>query len=147
MGRDRGARVIQADERGIKLDRTVFTRPAAANPGDTRDLGVSQWSTPPRVGWQTSNPHPRLGAARTWRRTRGRDRLAPPISAVAYPHSLHLLCSIVPGAATGGQVADRRGRLDSDVLESSLDREVIASRLNVLVAEARPVKSRWITGG
>jgi hypothetical protein len=73
--------------------------------------------------------------------------LAPPISAIAYPHSLHLLCSIVPGAATGGQVADRRGRLDSDVLESSLDREVIASRLNVLVAEACPVKSRWITGG
>ena len=58
---------------------------------------------------------------------------------------LHLLCSIVPGAVTGGQVSDGRGRLDFDVPGSSLDKEAIASRLNALIAEAHPVGPRWIT--
>src|SRR5206468_9225178 len=40
---------------------------------------------------------------------------------------LHLLCAVVPGAVTGGQVSDGRGRLDFDVPGSSLDREVIAT--------------------
>jgi misacylated tRNA(Ala) deacylase len=55
------------------------------------------------------------------------------------------LCSIVPGAVTGGQVSDGRGRLDFDVPGSSLDREAIASRLNGLIAEGHPVGPRWIT--
>ena len=58
---------------------------------------------------------------------------------------LHLLCSIVPGAVTGGQVSDGRGRLDFDVPGSSLDKEAIADRLNALIAEAHPVGPRWIT--
>ena len=58
---------------------------------------------------------------------------------------LHLLCSVVPGAVTGGQISDRRGRLDFDVPGSSLDKEAIATRLNALIAEAHPVGPRWIT--
>ena len=58
---------------------------------------------------------------------------------------LHLLCSIVPGAVTGGQVSDGRGRLDFDVPGSSLDKEGLAARLNALIAEAHPVGPRWIT--
>jgi misacylated tRNA(Ala) deacylase len=58
---------------------------------------------------------------------------------------LHLLCSVVPGAVTGGQVSDGRGRLDFDVPGSSLDKEAIANRLNALIAEGRPVGPRWIT--
>jgi len=55
------------------------------------------------------------------------------------------LCSIVPGAVTGGQVADGRGRLDFDVPGSSLDKEAITSRLNALIAEGHPVGPHWIT--
>jgi misacylated tRNA(Ala) deacylase len=58
---------------------------------------------------------------------------------------LHLLCSVVPGAVTGGHVSDGRGRLDFDVPGSSLDKEAIATRLNALIAEAHPVAPRWIT--
>src|SRR5262249_25104293 len=58
---------------------------------------------------------------------------------------LHLLCSVVPGAVTGGQVADGRGRLDFDVPGSSLDRDVIAERLNALIAQSHTVGPRWIT--
>src|SRR5262245_64016901 len=58
---------------------------------------------------------------------------------------LHLLCAVVPGAVTGGQVSDGRGRLDFDVPGSSLDREAIAARLNELIAAGHPVAPRWIT--
>ena len=58
---------------------------------------------------------------------------------------LHLLCAVVPGAVTGGQVSDGRGRLDFDVPGSSLDKEAIAARLNELIAAGHPVTPRWIT--
>ena len=55
---------------------------------------------------------------------------------------LHLLCSIVPGAVTGGQVSDGRGRLDFDVPGSSLDKEAIAGQLNALIAAGAPGRRR-----
>jgi misacylated tRNA(Ala) deacylase len=58
---------------------------------------------------------------------------------------LHLLCSIVPGSVTGGQVSDSKGRLDFDVPGSNLDKAAIGGGLNELIAESHPVGSRWIT--
>jgi misacylated tRNA(Ala) deacylase len=58
---------------------------------------------------------------------------------------LHLLCSLVPGAVTGGQVSDGKGRLDFDVPGSSLDKAAIADRLNTLIADSCEVSPRWIT--
>ena len=58
---------------------------------------------------------------------------------------LHLLCAVVPGAVTGGQVSDGRGRLDFDVPGSSLDKAEITARLNELIAAGHPVTPRWIT--
>ena len=58
---------------------------------------------------------------------------------------LHLLCAVVPGAVTGGQVADSRGRLDFDVPGSSLDKDAITARLNELIAAGYPVAPRWIS--
>ena len=57
---------------------------------------------------------------------------------------LHLLCAVVPGAVTGGQVSDGRGRLDFDVPGSSLDKEAIAARLNELIAAGHAAAPRWI---
>jgi misacylated tRNA(Ala) deacylase len=51
---------------------------------------------------------------------------------------------VVPGAVTGGQVSDGRGRLDFDVPGSSLDKEAITARLNELIAARHPVVPRWI---
>src|SRR5262249_16201773 len=58
---------------------------------------------------------------------------------------LHLLCSIVPGAVTGGQVSDGKGRLDFDVPGSSLDKEAITGRLNELIGASHSVGPRWIS--
>jgi misacylated tRNA(Ala) deacylase len=51
---------------------------------------------------------------------------------------------VVPGAVTGGQVSDGRGRLDFDVPGASLDREAIAVGLNALIAAGHDVAPRWI---
>jgi misacylated tRNA(Ala) deacylase len=52
---------------------------------------------------------------------------------------------VVPGAVTGGQVSDGRGRLDFDVPGKSLDKEAIAAALNALIAAGHTAMPRWIT--
>src|SRR6266436_5897888 len=147
------ARVTAADARGIRLDRTVFYPTGGGQPGDTGTLrlasdaaiaivdtlkgeGPDEVIHVPAPGSAVPEPGTELVAEIDWDR---RYRL------MRMHTCLHLLCAVVPGAVTGGQVADGRGRLDFDVPGSSLDKEAIASRLNALIAEAHPVGPRWIT--
>jgi len=148
-----GARVTQADGRGVSLDRTVFYPMGGGQPGDAgalrlvsgRSITIVDTVKGPLPDGVIHVPLPgsslpesgvELVAEIDWDR---RYRL------MRMHTCLHLLCSIVPGAVTGGQVSDGRGRLDFDVPGSSLDREAIASRLNALIAEGHPVGPRWIT--
>jgi misacylated tRNA(Ala) deacylase len=147
------ARVIAADGRGIRLDRTVFYPMGGGQPGDTGVLHLAggpavaivdtlKGGSPdevihvPTAGSARPEPGTELVAEIDWER---RHRL------MRMHTCLHLLCSIVPGAVTGGQVSDGRGRLDFDVPGSSIDKEAIVTRLNALIAEAHPVGPVWIT--
>ena len=146
------ARITAVDARGIRLDRTVFYPTGGGQPGDTGRLVLASGAAidivatikgempdevmhvpAPGMGW------PEVGAEAAaeidWDR---RHRL------MRMHTCLHLLCSLVPGAVTGGQVADGRGRLDFDVPGSSLDKAAIAARLNELIAGAHRVAPRWI---
>ena len=49
------------------------------------------------------------------------------------------------GDVTGGQVGDGKGRLDFNLPDTQLDKEVITAELNRLIAEDRPLSARWIT--
>jgi misacylated tRNA(Ala) deacylase len=147
------ARVTHADERGVRLDRTVFYPMGGGQPGDAGALRLASGQSitivdtvkgplpdevihVPLPGSSLAKPGAELVAEIDWDR---RYRL------MRMHTCLHLLCSIVPGAVTGGQVSDGRGRLDFDVPGSSLDKEEIASRLNALITEGHPVGPRWIT--
>ena len=147
------ARVTEADERGIRLDRTVFYPMGGGQPGDAGVLRLATGQAItivdtikgggpddvihiPAPGSALPEPGTELVAEIDWER---RYRL------MRMHTCLHLLCSIVPGAVTGGQVSDGRGRLDFAVPGSSLDKETLAIRLNALIAEAHPVGPRWIT--
>ena len=147
------ARVVDADARGIRLDRTVFYPTGGGQPGDSGVLRLASGETiaiadtvkgdapdevihVPAAGAALPEPGTELTAEIDWGR---RHRL------MRMHTCLHLLCAIVPGAVTGGQVADGRGRLDFDVPGSSLDKEALAARLNALIAEAHPVGPRWIS--
>jgi misacylated tRNA(Ala) deacylase len=147
------ARVVAAWLGAIVLDRTVFYAAGGGQPGDTGVLRLADGGTIAIVDTvkgvgQDEVVHvpapdailPASGtavvAAIDWER---RYRL------MRMHTCLHLLSSVVPGAVTGGQVGDGRGRLDFDVPGSSLDREAIGERLNALIAAAYAVAPRWIT--
>jgi misacylated tRNA(Ala) deacylase len=59
--------------------------------------------------------------------------------------ALHLLCAVIPGGVTGGQIGDGRGRLDFDLQDTALDKEAVAAELARLVAADAAVTTRWIT--
>ena len=124
------------DGRGIRLDRTVFYPTGGGQPGDTgvlrlasgleiaivdtvKGAAADEVIHVPAPGAALPEPGTELTAEIDWQR---RHRL------MRMHTCLHLLCSIVPGAVTGGQVADGRGRLDFDVPGSSLDKEALAAR-------------------
>src|SRR5260370_36359570 len=145
------ARVTGADERGIRLDRTVFYPTGGGQPGDIGTLrlaagaaieivdtrrgeGPDEVIHVPAPGSLVPEPGAELVAELDWQR---RHRL------MRMHTCLHLLCAVVPGAVTGGQVSDGCGRLDFDVPGSSLDRDAIAARLNALIAVRHPGMPRW----
>ena len=150
--RDCRARVLAVDERGIRLDRTVFYPTGGGQPGDSGVLrladgrGVAIADTVkgdaadeiihvPAPGAPALQPGDAVTAAIDWER---RHRL------MRMHTCLHLLCAVVPGAVTGGAVGDGRGRLDFDVPGAALDKDAIAAALNKLIAEGHAVAPRWI---
>jgi misacylated tRNA(Ala) deacylase len=146
------ARVTAIDERGVRLDRTVFYPTGGGQPGDCGVLRLADGTTVaiadtvkgdsadevihvPATDARPPEPGAEVTAEINWDR---RHRL------MRMHTSLHLLCALVPGAVSGGSVGDGRGRLDFDVPGASLDKEAIAAGLNRLIAEGHAVAPRWI---
>jgi misacylated tRNA(Ala) deacylase len=144
--------VTGADERGIRLDRTVFYPEGGGQPGDTGLLRLADGSViaiadtrkgeeadevihVPSPGTALPVPGTAVTAEIDWQR---RHRL------MRMHTCLHLLCVAVTGDVTGGQIGDGRGRLDFNLPETKLDKDAIAVELNRLIAEDHPVRSRWI---
>jgi misacylated tRNA(Ala) deacylase len=147
------ATVLRADETGIRLDRTVFYPMGGGQPGDHGVLRLPDGSTLPIRDTvkgtgpddilHLTGPGVSLPAAGTkvtaeidWER---RHRL------MRMHTCLHLLCAVVTGEVTGGQVGDGKGRLDFNLPEGGLDKEAIAAALNKLIAEDHAVREVWIT--
>jgi misacylated tRNA(Ala) deacylase len=146
------ARVVAVDERGIRLDRTVFYPTGGGQPGDrgvlrcadgraieivdtVKGVTADEVVHVPAPDAALPEPGAEVTVELDWDR---RHRL------MRMHTCLHLLCAVVPGAVTGGQVGDGRGRLDFDVPGSALDKEAIAEGLNRLIAEGHAVAPRWI---
>ena len=148
------ARILGIDERGIRLDRTVFYPQGGGQPGDSGVLRLADGSSiaiadtrkgddPDEVlhvlapGAALPAPGAGVTAEIDWER---RYRL------MRMHTCLHLLCAAMPNAAvTGGQIADGKGRLDFDVPGDALDKEAITRRLNELVALDLVAVPRWIS--
>lgn len=145
------ARVTAVDERGIRLDRTVFYPTGGGQPGDVGVLRFADGTAiaiidtvkgdgdeiihVPAPSTTLPQPGTEVTAEIDWDR---RHRL------MRMHTCLHLVCAVVPGAVTGGSIGDGRGRLDFDVPGASLDKEAIAAALNKLIAEGHTVAPRWI---
>ena len=146
------AKVLAAGPAGIELDRTVFYAMSGGQAGDTGHLrwpgGETAIADTRKGDGPDSVDHiPAEGAA------------LPPLGATVQAeidwerrhrlmrmHScLHLLCAVVTGDVTGGQISDGKGRLDFNLPDTSLDKAAITAALNRLIEEDHPVETRWIS--
>ena len=148
------ATVSSVDERGIRLDRTVFYPNGGGQPGDTGvlrfaggavriadtvkgDGGPDDVIHVPETGAALPAPGTAVEAEIDWDRRHRHMRM----------HTvLHLVCAVLPGASiTGAQVGEERSRVDFNVPTESLDKQAIADAINRLIAADTPVAPRWIT--
>lgn len=149
--RECAARVTEADERGVQLDRTVFYAASGGQPGDAgflrlggSDIAVADarkadgdgvFHVLP-AGALLPQPGAELTAVLDWERRYRHMRMHT---------ALHLLCAVVPGAVTGGQIAADKSRLDFDLPAAALDKDEIEAKLNALIQADHPVSFSWIT--
>ncbi len=150
------ATVLAADENGIRLDRTVFYPMGGGQPGDRGRLRLAasdgggevaivdtrKGAEPEEVlhiaqeGAALPAPGARVTAEIDWER---RYRL------MRMHTCLHLLCAVIPGEVTGGQISDGKGRLDFNLPDTKPEKEQVAAALNRLIEENHEVLARWIS--
>lgn len=147
------ATVVSVSDEGLRLDRTVFYPTGGGQPGDTGQLTTESGEVLSVVDTRKGESHedvvhiletgavaPAVGskvtAAIDWDR---RYRL------MRMHTCLHLLCAVVTGDVTGGQIGEAKSRLDFNLPDTQLDKEALTAELNRLISENHPVAQRWIT--
>ena len=146
------ATVVAAADGQVTLDSTVFYPTGGGQPGDsgwlrwdggeTRIAEARKGDGPDAVvhvaedGAALPAPGTQVEAVIDWDRRHRHMRMHT---------AMHLLCSIVEGDVTGGQVGAQKSRLDFNVPAGALDKEAIGAALNEMVAAGLPVQPRWIS--
>ena len=144
------ATVVGGGDSGVVLDRTVFYARGGGQPGDT---GVLRWP-----GGEVRVTDTVKGEGDAIVHVVAADAVLPPVGTVVeaevdwdrrHAHmrmhtALHLLCSLIKGAAvTGGAVGAEKSRLDFD-LPVPPSKEEIEAGLNALIAADHPVRIEWV---
>ncbi len=141
--------VVAVGPDGIVLDRTVFYARSGGQPGDSGEIvweggearvdeaikGEGQIILHPVGNISLPPPGTPVQARIDWNR---RHRL------MRMHTALHLLCSVLPGAAvTGGQIGTERSRLDFD-LPAPPAKEVLNEKLASAIAAGHSVRPEWV---
>lgn len=147
------AKVVSVQENGIELDRTVFYAMGGGQPGDTgtlhtadgRVVTITNTVKDRDTGLHLHVPSenaPALSAGDAVRCDIDWDRR---YRMMRMHSALHLLCAVVEGGVTGGQIGEEKSRLDFDLSNTDIDKDALDARLNQLVEEAHSMQHRWIT--
>jgi misacylated tRNA(Ala) deacylase len=141
--------VLASGADGIVLDRTPFYARSGGQPGDSGTLGWDGGSVPVTeavkgdneeirhlpTGDSLPSPGTRVKAEIDWARRHKLMRMHT---------ALHLLCSLLPGAAvTGGSIGAERSRLDFD-LPQSPDKDALEAGFTALIAAGHAVSTEWV---
>ncbi|MBX5453015.1 MAG: alanyl-tRNA editing protein [Acidobacteriia bacterium] len=144
------ARVMRSRPDGIVLDRTVFYPRGGGQPGDSGRLRWECGEVPiveavkGEAGSVIHLPAPALPLPEEGSEVEAEIDRPRRMRLMRMHTALHLLCSLLPGAAvTGGQVGTERSRLDFD-LPNPPAREALEEALNALVAADHPVQAEWV---
>lgn len=143
------ATVLAADASGVVLDRTPFYARSGGQPGD---MGTLRWdggaaSVTDAIKGEGETilhlmaPGPLPAPGTVVRAELDWDRRA---RLMRMHTTLHLLCSLLPGAAvTGGQIGADRSRLDLDLPEAP-DKDALEAGFAGLIAAGHPVSTEWV---
>jgi misacylated tRNA(Ala) deacylase len=152
---DCSARVLALADGGVILDRTVFYPLGGGQAGDAGALMLADGRRVAVVDARKSKEHP---GAVLHLLAPGTDAsmLLPgtPVTAqidwarrfrhMRFHTTTHLLCALVPHAVDGCSITADYARLDFHMSEP-LDKEALTAGIARLVAEAHPVRHRWIS--
>ena len=142
--------MLSATPQGVALDRTVFYARGGGQPGDSGEL---RWD-----GGRTPIADTIKGDADIILHVPAADAPLPPAGTVVeavldWPRrqslmrmhtAMHLLCSLIKGAAvTGGSVGADKSRLDFD-LPNPPPKEELEAGLNALITADHPVRIEWV---
>jgi misacylated tRNA(Ala) deacylase len=143
------------DRGGLLLDRTIFYATSGGQPGDRGvlkteggqeiaivtatylDEAKSEIAHVPVDGTVTRvTAGEPVHIAIDWEQRYARMRMHT---------ALHLLSAVLPYPVTGGAIGEKESRLDFDLPEAGLDKELITAELNRMILADAQVSTRWIT--
>jgi len=145
------ATVTAVEERGVRLDRSIFYPTGGGQPGDT---GLLRWDGGEARIVDTLKadagdvlhvlapdaPRPKVGtkvhATLDWERRHLLMRMHT---------ALHVMSAVIKGNVTGGQVGADKSRLDFNLEGEVPTKEWVTEEVNKLIALDRPVTQQWVT--
>ncbi len=144
------ATVTGLDDRGIRLDRTVFYPTGGGQPGDTGTLTFADGRVATVVDAIKGDgvvhvlapdaPRPAVGdkvtATLDWERRYRHMRMHT---------ALHVMSAVIKGNVTGGQVNADKSRLDFNLEGEVPAKEFVTGEMARLIGLDRPVAAQWIT--
>ena len=146
------AHITAVDERGIRLDRTVFYPQGGGQAGDAgvlaladgRELAVSDTRKSKLHAGGVLHVLAADAALAVGDAVTARIDVARREAHRRFHTATHLLCALVPHAVDGCSITAGYARLDFHMSEP-LDKEALTAGIARLVAEAHPVSHRWIS--
>jgi len=145
------ATVTAVEDRGVRLDRSIFYPTGGGQPGDT---GVLRWDGGEAAIVDTVKadgndvlhvlapeaPRPAVGtsvqAELNWERRYKHMRMHT---------ALHVMSAVIKGNVTGGQVNADKSRLDFNLEGDVPTKEWVTEEINKILAVDHPVVPQWVT--